>query len=156
MNGLKNFRTENGSSPDQNLALTILSVSNSLHSGMMKCRPRWCPCTAFCLSCTMPRCVSLQREFFTDKLLVRTHLIINMILLDWLCAMRVCGPESGPDCLICAEFWVQDICQIYPARTYVCGICPRRQGDLFGRRSRWAGVRIAVQINQQSAVRTVD
>ena len=30
-----------------------------------------------------------QREFFIDNLLVRIHLIIEMVLVDWPCAMGV-------------------------------------------------------------------
>ena len=35
-----------------------------------------------------------QREFFIDNLLVRIHFIIEMILVDWPCAMGVWIPFS--------------------------------------------------------------
>ena len=34
-------------------------------------------------------CLPREREFFIDNLLVRIHLIVEMILVDWLCAMGV-------------------------------------------------------------------
>ena len=34
-------------------------------------------------------CRERERDFFIDNLLVRIHLIIEMILVDWPCAMGV-------------------------------------------------------------------
>ena len=38
--------------------------------------------------------VQRERDLFVDNLLIRIHLMIEMILVDWLCAMGVWIPFS--------------------------------------------------------------
>ena len=45
---------------------------------------------------------SKEREFFIDNLLVRNHLIIEMILVDRPCAMRGSG-TMNPSCFVLAR-----------------------------------------------------
>ena len=73
LNGIKDFRTENGSSRGQNLAMTVSFMPNS----------RFFPQNQEVHAADRV----VGEEFLNDELLVRIHSIIDMILVDRPCTM---------------------------------------------------------------------